>query len=137
MDARRWTPWLILLTACAHRSPQLWTEPPPRVEIPDRRIGELGPDDCEPRPVQPGDVVDCHGVLVAVPDLELVELREADLALAVEALGVCYDGRDADRQRAQEHADALHAEARRARRAEGVRGAMAGLALVVGVLVLL
>ena len=98
-------PLLILLGGCAHApaSQVLFEEPFPRVEIPDVEIPANNDEWCvNTQPIGPGIDPDCVGMLVPPNRLEAL-LDESELLVQTKlALDVSYDGRQADREAAQE-----------------------------------
>lgn len=114
-------PLLILLGGCAHApaSQVLFEEPFPRVEIPDVEIPANNDEWCkETRPVGPGSELACVGMLVPPNELEAL-LDESDLLVqAKRALSVSYDGRQSDREGAEEILEAQEYQTKAAHNAQ-------------------
>lgn len=121
---------LLALLACAHKPPVLFPNPAPRVEL-----GDI-PAAHGPRPVvlDEGAPAPSVGLLVTSEDWTRLKTRSRLLEVSTDALGLCYEGREFDRARAQQWGDQQHeALVLQRREARTLRAAVVG-AFVLGTL---
>lgn len=124
----------LLLVACLHSPPAVWTDAVPVAEPPAPREYPERPGDC-PRAVAiaPGSVADCRGVLLPLAMVDALEDGDDRAAYWQRVYEASVVAREADRAHAEAVVAHWHGEAVRARReAAATRaGALGAAALVV------
>lgn len=125
-----------LLAACVPKvEPQVFAADFPRLEPKARPAPVVQENECEPRTVQPGFVVDCSGLLIANRDAETCRYDEADLLFWEKEARSQWVWRTLDRSVCQDAVSAVRWELDATRKSDALHRRLVPVAFVGGVAV--